>query len=98
MTATMKKPNIVLLTITLVLAAVAAIALAGCSNDLPVASVLERTRVLGARVEVASDPGRAEVSPGEAASVSWIVAGPSAPATLDWAFPLCTTAGGDWKG
>ncbi len=38
---------------------------AGCSNDLPVASSLERTRVLGARVEVAADPGRAEVTPGE---------------------------------
>jgi hypothetical protein len=94
MTATMKKPSIVPLTIALVLAAIAAIALAGCSNDLPVASVLERTRVLGARVEVASDPGRAEVSPGEAASVAWIVSGPTAPTTLDWAFSLCTTAGG----
>jgi hypothetical protein len=65
---------------------------AGCSNDLPVASVLERTRVLGARVEVASDPGRAEVAPGEAATVAWLVAGPSAPASLDWAFALCNTA------
>ena len=62
----------------------------GCSNDLPVASALERTRVLGARVEVAADPGRAEVTPGEAASVAWLIAGPSAPATLDWAFALCT--------
>jgi hypothetical protein len=95
MNTTMKSKSIVPLTVALVLAAIAAIALAGCSNDLPVASKLERTRVLGARVEVASDPGRAEVSPGEAASVSWIVAGPSAPATLDWAFALCTTAGGD---
>jgi hypothetical protein len=95
MTATMKKPSIVPLTIALVLAAIAAIALAGCNNDLPVASNLERTRVLGARVEVASDPGRAEVSPGEAATVAWIVEGPSAPTTLDWAFALCTTAGGD---
>jgi hypothetical protein len=93
MSANVKKESIVPITIALVLGAIVAVLIAGCSNDLPVASQLERTRVLGARVEVASDPGRAEVSPGEAASVSWIVDGPSAPATLDWAFTLCTTAG-----
>ena len=32
---------------------------------------------------------------GEAASVVWIVEGPGAPATLDWAFALCTTGGAD---
>lgn len=95
MTTHMKKQSIVPITIALVLGAILAVLAAGCSNDLPVASQLERTRVLGARVEVASDPGRADVSPGEAASVSWIVAGPTTPSTLDWAFALCTTAGGD---
>jgi hypothetical protein len=94
---TIKKESIVPITVALVLGAIVAVLIAGCSNDLPVASQLERTRVLGARVDVASDPGRAEVSPGEAASVSWIGAGPGAPATLDWAFALCTTAGGDCK-
>jgi hypothetical protein len=79
-------------------AILAVLVAAGCSNDLPVASQLERTRVLGARVEVASDPGRAEVSPGEAAAVSWIIAGPITPTTLDWAFALCTTGGADWRG
>ncbi len=88
--------SILSISVILVLGAIAAMVLAvGCSNDLPVASVLERTRVLGARVEVAADPGRAEVAPGEAASVAWLVAGPSAPATLDWAFALCTTGGAD---
>jgi len=91
-----KEKSILPISIALVLGAVAAMLLAaGCSNDLPVASSLERTRVLGARVEVAADPGRAEVAPGETASVTWIVAGPSAPATLDWAFALCTTGGAD---
>ena len=91
-----KEKSILPISIALVLGAIAAVLLAaGCSNDLPEASVLERTRVLGARVEVAADPGRAEVTPGEAASVTWIVAGPSAPATLDWAFALCTTGGAD---
>jgi hypothetical protein len=87
-----QKQSLLPISIALLIAGVLAIWLAGCSNDLPVASVLERTRVLGARVEIASDPGRAEVSPGEAATVAWIVAGPAAPATLDWAFALCTTS------
>jgi hypothetical protein len=89
-----KKQSILPASIVVIIGAIVALLLAaaGCSNDLPVASVLERTRVLGARVDVASDPGRASVSPGEAASVEWIVAGPSAPATLDWGFALCTTA------
>jgi len=97
MRVTRKKESIIPITIALVLGGIAALLIAGCSNDLPVASTLERTRVLGARVEIATDPGRAEVSPGEAASVSWIISGPSAPATLDWAFALCTTAGGVCK-
>jgi len=87
-----QKQSLLPISIALLIAGVLAIWLAGCSNDLPVASVLERTRVLGARVEIASDPGRAEVSPGEAATVAWIIAGPAAPATLDWAFALCTTS------
>ena len=70
------------------------LAAAGCNNDLPVASHLERTRVIGARVTVAADPGRAEVLPGESASVEWIVAGPRPSATLDWAFALCRAGQG----
>ena len=41
------------ITVVLVLAGIVAVLAAGCSNDLPVASTLERTRVLGARVEIA---------------------------------------------
>jgi len=60
-----KKESIIPVTIALVLGGIAALLIAGCNSDLPVASTLERTRVLGARVEIAADPGRAEVSPGE---------------------------------
>ncbi|MFL5306714.1 MAG: hypothetical protein ACJ8F1_15970 [Polyangia bacterium] len=77
----------------LVAAAVTTVAV-GCSNDLPVASHLERTRLIGARVSVAADPGRAEVLPGESAVVEWIVAGPRPPATLDWAFAVCRAGQG----
>jgi hypothetical protein len=71
-------------------AAVAVAVLAvGCSNDLPAASRLERTRVLGARVQVAADPGRADAMPGEAAAVEWLLAGPRAPGALAWTFAIC---------
>jgi hypothetical protein len=70
--------------------AVAALA-AGCNDDLPVASRLERTRIVGARVQIAADPGRAAAVPGEAAVVEWLVAGPRAPETLTWAFAECSS-------
>jgi hypothetical protein len=61
----------------------------GCTSDLPVASELTATRILGARVEVAADPGRADVAPGEAANVEWIVAAPTDPGAFDWMFATC---------
>jgi hypothetical protein len=79
--------------ITAAAVAVAVIAM-GCSNDLPAASRLERTRVLGARVRVAADPGRADAMPGEAADVEWLLAGPRAPGALAWTFALCDAVDG----
>jgi hypothetical protein len=70
-------------------AVVVAVLAAGCGGDLPAASRLERTRVLGARVVVAAEPGRADALPGEAATVEWLVAGPRAPSALAWAFTVC---------
>jgi hypothetical protein len=85
-----------------VIAAVAALAAlaVGCGGDLPVASRLERTRVLGARVRVAAggDVGRAEAQPGEAAAVEWLVAGPRTPASLAWAFGVCPGVEGTCAG
>ena len=79
----------------LVAAAVAVAVIAmGCSNDLPTASRLERTRVLGARVRVAADLGRADALPGEAAAVEWLLAGPRAPGALAWTFAVCDAVDG----
>jgi hypothetical protein len=61
----------------------------GCGGDLPTASHLERTRVLGARVS-AADPGRADALPGETANVEWLVVGPTAAPNVAWAFAVCT--------
>jgi hypothetical protein len=79
-------------------AVVVAVLASGCGGDLPTASNLERTRVLGARVQVAADPGRADALPGEAAAVEWLVAGPKAPGTLAWAFGVCTSIDGNCEG
>jgi hypothetical protein len=72
----------------------AAVLAAGCSNDLPAASHLERTRLLGARVQVAADPGRADAMPSEAVVVEWLFAGPRAPGPLSWAFAVCAGVDG----
>jgi hypothetical protein len=85
------------LLVTLVTAALTA----GCSNDLPAASHLERTRALGARVQVAdaatnpADSRRASVAPGEAASVEWLVASPTGdPGPFAWTFATCVAVDG----
>jgi hypothetical protein len=73
---------------------VAAAALAGCvQSDLPPGSLIDRDRVLGARVEVEGDPGRAAPMPGETAVVRWIVAGPAAPIEQPWTFAVCAGDG-----
>jgi len=65
----------------------------GCGPTFDPASQLETTRVLGARVEAGTDaPSRATPLPGEAAAVTWLVAGPGTPGTQQWAFALCAPA------
>ncbi len=67
----------------------------GCSSDLPVASHLERARVLGARVQLAGDDTRrASVLPGESALVEWLVAGPTDPGAFPWMFATCIAIDG----
>jgi len=70
-------------------AAVAAAAAAGCDDTLPKSYLIEKTRVLGASVEVGGDPAVAEPRPGETAHVTWLVAEPGDPAPLGWAFAAC---------
>lgn len=70
----------------------------GCGPSFDSASLVTSTRVVGARVEATGAAGddRASVAPGETATVTWLVtaAGGAAgvPATLSWAFALCTPA------
>jgi hypothetical protein len=64
----------------------------GCDDPLSEAQRIESTRVLGARVESAGEPARAWPAPGEAASVSWLVADPRPAPPLGWAFSVCIGA------
>jgi len=68
----------------------AAIALVhGCSDYEPRGWLIDRTRVLGARTEAVAEPGRASLSPGERATVTWLVVTPDAPPRLSWSFVAC---------
>jgi hypothetical protein len=78
---------------TLVMATV--LAVAACGGLEPRGWLLDRTRVLAARVEAASEPRRASLSPGEQARISWLVAGPGAPPRLAWAYALCAAPTGN---
>lgn len=77
-----------------VLAAVAALVLgAGCGPTFDPASLVQTTRVLGARVTAGMDaPARATPLPGETASVAWLVTAPTPPGPQGWAFALCQPA------
>lgn len=61
----------------------------GCADDFDPPSLVARTRVLGARVEVSGAPERATPTPGEEATVTWLVTSPGAPPAVGWAFVLC---------
>ncbi|HET9989299.1 MAG TPA: hypothetical protein VFQ65_12300, partial [Kofleriaceae bacterium] len=69
----------------------ASIFLVGCGPTFDPASLINTTRVLGARVEVEGAPDRASPVPGETANVTWLVTSPDGTPPLGWAFRVCTT-------
>jgi hypothetical protein len=62
-----------------------------CDDDFVKGWLVDRTRVLGARVEASSDSARATVAPGEAAKVTWVIGAPKGTGRLDWAFAVCAS-------
>ena len=66
----------------------------GCGPTFDPSSLIEKTRVLGARVEVNGAPERATPLPGETATVTWLIAAPDITPPLGWAFALCKPAPG----
>lgn len=67
----------------------AALAAFGCDDPLKEESLIEETRVLGARLEVVGDPGRASPAPGETAHFSAFLAAPDGAASASYAFSVC---------
>ncbi|MBX3271488.1 MAG: hypothetical protein KF729_14580 [Sandaracinaceae bacterium] len=63
--------------------------LPACGDMLPNGATLERPRVLGARLEVEGDPGRAWPAPGETATLRWLVAAPEPAPAWTGAITAC---------
>jgi hypothetical protein len=74
---------------TLFAALVVAVTVPACGEEFDPPSLIEKTRVLGATVEVVGDPTRATPRPGESATVTWIMAAPEALPPLAWLFVVC---------
>jgi hypothetical protein len=66
--------------------------LAGCDDSLKSVSLIEETRVLGARVEVASDATRSSPEPGESARLRLFVAAPSEPFNVSYTLSVCAVS------
>jgi hypothetical protein len=63
--------------------------LLGCDDPLKSVELVSEPRVLGARVEVEGDPGRAAPAPGETATVSFLLAAPELATPLGYALIAC---------
>jgi hypothetical protein len=72
-----------------------AVSLLGCDDGPGKAWLVDRTRVLGARVALESDPTRASIAPGETARVEWLIASPGAQPRLSWSFAVCVPPAGN---
>ena len=72
--------------------ALLALASTGCDDALTRVDLVANLRVLGARVEVDGEPGRASPLPGETASVRWLVADRHPEPPLGWTLSACEAA------
>jgi len=68
---------------------VVALFAAGCDDSLKDVSLIEETRVLGARVESQSDPVRGAPLPGETASLRLFVVAPDGAANFSYGLSVC---------
>lgn len=65
-----------------------------CAPEMDPVSLIERPRVIGARVEVEGAPVRSAPRPGETVKVAWLMTAPTEMPPLAWAFLLCPGASG----
>lgn len=76
--------------------AVVVLVLVACDSDFTKGWLVDRTRVLGLRIEAAADPTRATVSPGEKLVARWLVGAPNGTPSLAWSFALCDSPTGNF--
>lgn len=67
----------------------AALAAFGCDDPLKEESLIQEPRVLGARLEIVGDAGRASPAPGEMAHFSAFLAAPDGAPSAGYAFSVC---------
>jgi len=67
----------------------AALVASGCDDPLKEESLIQETRVLGARIEVVGDEGRASPLPGEMAHFSAFLAAPDGSPSAGYALSVC---------
>ena len=68
---------------------VAVLFVCGCAETFDPPSVLEKTRILGVRVEVDGEPERSSPRPGETTTSRFFIAGPAALEPTSYAFFAC---------
>jgi hypothetical protein len=68
---------------------VLAVLLAGCDDEPPDVAIIDKTRVLAARVEVEGEPGRAAPAPGEVVNVSFLVVAPEPDPAIAFSLQAC---------
>ena len=76
-------------TLWLITSTSAAFSSLGCDDALKDEALIQETRVLGARVEVAGDPQRSSPAPGESAHFELFVAAPGGALNVAYALSLC---------
>src|SRR4051812_37037967 len=64
----------------------------GCDEPLKSVELITEPRVLGARVEVTGDSGRAAPAPGESATVTFLLAAPELSPSFGFALAACSAA------